>query len=98
MSAEHHLPENKIRLIEAHFGGYGKKNEKVERFIHAFFDRHHILLDPIYTGKMFISLLDMLSTSAEYDGSTIVAIHTGGLQGNSGYNYRYGSDLPEWTH
>ncbi|MBK8502820.1 MAG: pyridoxal-phosphate dependent enzyme [Saprospiraceae bacterium] len=97
MCTEHDLPENKIQLIDAHFGGYGRKNEMVERFIHEFYADHDIILDPIYTGKMFLSLFNLLTTSAHYEGSTIVAIHTGGLQGNSGYNYRYGSALPEWT-
>jgi 1-aminocyclopropane-1-carboxylate deaminase/D-cysteine desulfhydrase-like pyridoxal-dependent ACC family enzyme len=89
------VAENKIQLSEAHYGGYGKRNKAVEHFIHDFYEKHDILLDPIYTGKMFLSLFNSLVTTPDYEGYTIVAIHTGGLQGNSGYNYRYGTHLPE---
>lgn len=85
-----------FELIHAHFGGYGKQCPEVENFILDFYSRYHILLDPIYTGKMMHQLYKDIFASKIKEGATIMVVHTGGLQGISGYNYRYGTKLPEW--
>ena len=73
---------------EAHFGGYGKYSKQVHEFINNFFRQHSIPLDPIYTGKMMLRLYEMIEEGTLKD-QTILAIHTGGLQGIKGYEQRY---------
>jgi 1-aminocyclopropane-1-carboxylate deaminase len=69
-----------------HFGGYGKINEELIRFINDFYLQTSIPLDPIYTGKMMFGIIDLINKDYFPKGSKIVAIHTGGLQGIKGMN------------
>jgi 1-aminocyclopropane-1-carboxylate deaminase len=63
------------------FGGYAKWNDDLIHFIKDFHSSHQILLDPVYTGKMLFGIFDLIVKNYFPGGSTIVAIHTGGLQG-----------------
>ena len=69
-----------------HFGGYAKSSSELIDFINRFKAQHGIPLDPIYTGKMFFGLFDLIKKGYFPRGSTIVAVHTGGLQGIEGFN------------
>lgn len=69
-----------------HFGGYAKSNPELIEFINRFKAQHGIPLDPVYTGKMFFGLFDLIKKGYFPRGSTIVAVHTGGLQGIEGFN------------
>lgn len=69
-----------------HFGGYAKTDERLITFINQFYENYKIPLDPIYTGKMMFGIFDLVSKNYFKRGSTIVAIHTGGLQGIDGFN------------
>ena len=69
-----------------HFGGYAKSSPKMIEFINHFKAQHGIPLDPVYTGKMFFGLFDLIKKGYFPRGSTIVAVHTGGLQGIEGFN------------
>ncbi len=71
---------------EYHFGGYGKIDENLVRFINEFKEQTNIPLDPVYTGKMMYGLLDMIENDNFVPGTRILAIHTGGLQGIAGMN------------
>ena len=70
-----------------HFGGYGKYTAPLIRFINDFQDQFKIGLDPIYTGKMFYGLFELIKSGYFKSGTQILAIHTGGLQGIAGFNY-----------
>ena len=41
-----------------------------------------------------MGILDLIGQDYFVKGSSILAIHTGGLQGNKGMNERYGLNLP----
>lgn len=69
-----------------HFGGYAKFTSELIDFINDFKKRYHILLDPVYTGKMLFGIFDLIEKSAFPQNSRILAIHTGGLQGIAGMN------------
>jgi len=69
-----------------HFGGYGKYNETLIRFINEFKKNTNIQLDPIYTGKMMFGVLDLIKNNGFKPNSKILVIHTGGLQGIEGIN------------
>ncbi|MNK01442.1 1-aminocyclopropane-1-carboxylate deaminase [compost metagenome] len=69
-----------------HFGGYGKINEELVTFINDFLDKTNIPLDPVYTGKMFFGVIDLVHKGYFPENSAILLIHTGGLQGIEGMN------------
>ena len=67
-------------MFEYHFGGYAKSNEELNRFLNEFNSYHPVPLEKIYTGKMMAGIYDLLKKGFFERGSTILAIHTGGLQ------------------
>ncbi|MFD2719150.1 1-aminocyclopropane-1-carboxylate deaminase/D-cysteine desulfhydrase [Hymenobacter monticola] len=73
-----------------HFGGYARYSAELLAFIEAFQQRHGVLLDPIYTGKMLFGVLDLIRQGHFAPGSTVVAIHTGGQQAWAGWHQRFG--------
>ncbi len=68
------------------FGGYGKVTRELIEFINDFHRQHAIPLDPIYTGKLVFGVMDLIRKDYFPNGSKILMIHTGGLQGVSGMN------------
>jgi 1-aminocyclopropane-1-carboxylate deaminase/D-cysteine desulfhydrase-like pyridoxal-dependent ACC family enzyme len=66
-----------------HFGGYAKTTPALIQFIKQFEQRHNILLEQVYTGKMLYGLYDLMQKGYFPEGSTVIALHTGGLQGRS---------------
>lgn len=77
-----------FELISASFGAYGKISSENIRFINDFKEKQGIQLDPIYTGKMMQKLFEMIDENYFEEGSTILAFHTGGLQGIEGANLK----------
>ena len=83
------------KFINNYFGnGYAKINNELVNFINEFNAKHNIPLDAIYTGKMMMGILDLVNKDYFPKGSSILAIHTGGLQGNKGMVERLGVSLP----
>jgi len=74
--------------------GYAKINKDLADFINEFNARHNIPLDTIYTGKMMMGILDLVAKDYFPKGSSILSMHTGGLQGNRGMSERLGISLP----
>jgi len=80
-------PEVKYEIIhDYHFGGYAKTNKTLIDFANKFILKHKIPLDPIYTSKMCYAIFDMIDKNQIENGTKVVALHTGGLQGVEGYN------------
>ena len=75
-----------------HFGGYAKINDELIQFMSKFQSQYGFALDAVYTGKMFYGLFEKIKSKTFKPGSTIIAIHSGGLQGNKGFNLRNNSD------
>ena len=71
-----------------HFGGYAKVNKELIDFINNFKQTHKIPLDPVYTGKLFFGVFDLIAKDYFREGTTLLLIHTGGLQGIEGMNER----------
>lgn len=76
-----------------HFGGYGKINNELVNFVNEFNYKHNIPLDLIYTGKMMFGIYQTIKTTNQLNGRKIVVVHTGGLQGNTGFEERLGIKL-----
>lgn len=80
-------PAGSWRLLSGfHGGGYGRKlPQKLKTFWHNFEVESGLLLDPVYTLKMFWGM-EQLAHSGYWPRTTrLVAIHTGGLQGRRGF-------------
>ena len=73
-----------------HFGGYAKFDDRLINFMNHFKELHGIPLDPVYTGKMMYGIYDLIKEGFFKKGETVMAIHTGGLQGIEGFNQRFG--------
>jgi 1-aminocyclopropane-1-carboxylate deaminase len=69
-------------IHDYHFGGFSKTNKKLHDFITEFKIQHNVELDFIYTGKMMFGIYDMIRSHNIPEGSSILMVHTGGLQGN----------------
>ncbi len=63
-----------------HFGGYAKTSVELNNFVFNFNHQTGITIEPIYTGKMFYGLYDLIQKNHFNSGSAILAVHTGGLQ------------------
>lgn len=70
------------RLINDYqFGGFAKVDDTLRSFTDAFHRQHDFLLDPVYTSKMMFGVFDLVGKGYFSRGSTILVVHTGGLQG-----------------
>ena len=80
MLKESELPANISLLHDYHQGGYGKCSKQLAAFVQDF----PLPVEPVYSGKLFFALDQMLANNMIAPGSRVVAIHTGGLQGLRG--------------
>ncbi|WP_051302900.1 1-aminocyclopropane-1-carboxylate deaminase/D-cysteine desulfhydrase [Psychromonas aquimarina] len=71
-----------------HHGGYAKVSEQLISFCRQFSEQTSIPVEPVYTGKMFYALFQLIKQGYFKKGEHIVALHTGGLQGLNGLKQR----------
>jgi 1-aminocyclopropane-1-carboxylate deaminase len=64
-----------------HFGGYAKTNSELKAFCEYFYRQNKIRIEPVYSGKLFYAVKTLVSQSLLPEGSKILILHTGGLQG-----------------
>ena len=64
-----------------HFGGYAKANNELRQFCDDFYQQTKIEIEPLYSGKLFFALRDLIAKGYFPQKSRILAIHTGGMQG-----------------
>lgn len=79
-----YLPEcqsNWSLKLDYHFSGYGKWNSSLLDFISDIQTKTELPLEPVYTGKAFYAVLDLIKQNKIEKGSRILFLHTGGLQG-----------------
>lgn len=103
LKAPHYIQGEVSRLLEVagqqrnnwcvfdnyHFEGYAKIKAELITFIKEFESRHRIPLDPVYTGKMMFGLYDLIHQGYFKRGETVVAVHTGGLQGKAPQHWQF---------
>ncbi|HSF88659.1 MAG TPA: pyridoxal-phosphate dependent enzyme [Saprospiraceae bacterium] len=82
---------------EYHFGGFGKFNKDLIDFMTSFSLNYSVPLDPVYTGKLMYAIEDKRSAGYFKDDDSIIAIHSGGLQGLEGYRYRFPKEWGSYT-
>lgn len=62
-----------------HCGGYARSNEALQAFLSEFAGISDLAVEPVYTGKLFYALFDLIEKGAICPGTEIVAIHSGGF-------------------
>jgi len=73
-------PKNKWQVLhDYHRGKYGKMDAELIDFIIKFNKDTSIKLEPIYTGKMFLAVKDLILNNFFKPSDKILLIHTGGL-------------------
>jgi 1-aminocyclopropane-1-carboxylate deaminase len=65
-----------------HFGGYGKKSAELIDFMNQLWREHLLPTDFVYTAKLVFAINDLVEKKHFRPGTRILAIHSGGLQGN----------------
>ena len=72
-----------FRLIHGfHQGGYAKTNPALIDFMNQLWETEKIPSDIVYTGKLLYAVNSLLQENYFKEGSKILVIHSGGLQGN----------------
>lgn len=75
--------------LDYHFGGYAKTTTELIDFIKTFTAQTGLLLDPVYTAKMFYAILDLQQKGLINHNDKILGIHTGGLMGLFGMKDKF---------
>lgn len=82
-------PRNNWQInLDYHFGGFAKSSAELSAFIEGFESKTAIPLEPVYTGKMMYAIYDLIKQHHFKPGQCIIAVHTGGLQGKRGFDYK----------
>jgi 1-aminocyclopropane-1-carboxylate deaminase len=70
-------------LHNYHHGGYAKTTPLLLHFIKWINDTFSLPLDHVYTGKLLFAIFEEIKKGSFPEGSRILMIHTGGMQGAS---------------
>lgn len=76
------LPDNFRIIHDYHFGGYAKYTPVLTGWMNRFYHASTVPLDFVYTAKMMFGIFDLIEKDFFRPRSRILAIHSGGLQGN----------------
>ncbi|WP_084965902.1 1-aminocyclopropane-1-carboxylate deaminase/D-cysteine desulfhydrase [Thermoactinospora rubra] len=71
------VPDNWEIVYDFHAGGYARRNAELDAFLSDFADRHHLLLDHVYVGKMMWGLFTLIQRGFFPPGTRVVAVVTG---------------------
>lgn len=82
------IKDNCITNLYA-FKGYAKLDQELIEFKKKFESNYPMQLDYVYTNKLVYAVFDLLTKKKFKSGSSILIIHSGGLQGNEGFEARY---------
>jgi 1-aminocyclopropane-1-carboxylate deaminase len=92
--AKYELDLNRLIIhTEYHFGGYAKTTPELIDFIKEFTTSTGMLIDPVYTGKLFYAINDLTNKGYFKKEDKILAIHTGGLLGMFGMKEKFSGIL-----
>ncbi|RZK48403.1 MAG: pyridoxal-phosphate dependent enzyme [Pedobacter sp.] len=70
-----------VMEVDYHFGGYAKVTDDLIQFIQDFTSSTGLLLDHVYTAKVFYAIYDKFKRGVLSTESNVLAIHTGGIMG-----------------
>ena len=73
------FPEEAVNCVEGHVGpGYSLPTKEMVAAVTLMARTEAILLDPVYTGKSFAGLIDLIRQGKFKQGQNVVFVHTGG--------------------
>lgn len=72
---------SKLLILDSyHHGGYAKTSPELLSFIDEFHEHNNFQIEPVYTGKVFYALNDVLTKEKEmFSGKSVLVVHTGGV-------------------
>lgn len=78
------ITDHLVIHTDFHFGGYAKTKPELISFMKGFIAQHGLLIDPVYTAKMFFAIQRLAGENTFNPDEKLVALHTGGLLGIMG--------------
>ena len=85
------LPRATVEANSDYVGaGYGRPTPGMVEAVTLAARHEGILLDPVYSGKGFAGLIDLIRKGVFHKGQNIVFVHTGGSVGLFGYRDAFG--------
>ncbi|MVV50092.1 pyridoxal-phosphate dependent enzyme [Pseudomonas sp. PB120] len=79
------LQRSDYQLFDASRGGFAKVDPPLLAFIEQTESASRIPLEPLYTGKALLMLKQQVDAGRFEQGTRLIFIHTGGLQGRRGF-------------
>lgn len=71
------------------FNGYAAFHPELINFKNQFEELYQLPLDYVYTAKLFYGAFDLMQNKKLKENASVLIIHSGGLQGNRGFEERY---------
>ncbi len=71
-------PDDLIVLDEYILEGYGVLNKDIAEAVRLMSEKEGIFLDPVYTGKAMVALIDLTKKGYFKKGDNVLFVHTGG--------------------
>ncbi len=88
------LPLEEVQVIEGYRGpGYAKTYPRLLDLIRRLAGEEGLILDPVYTGKAFLAMADMLADGSIPPDEEVLFVHTGGIFSLFAYREEL---VPEW--
>ncbi len=75
-------PNQVMVYNDYHFGGYARHTPELISFMNHLYLQYNMPTDFVYTGKMFYGIMDLIQKDSFKKTDCLIAVHTGGLQGN----------------
>ena len=72
-----------------HFGGYARSTPQLIDFIKQFVSNTGMLIEPVYTGKLFYAVNDLAGQKYFRRGEHVLIVHSGGLTGFLGQTSKF---------
>ena len=93
LGASRTVRPDEIPLVEGRYAGpgYAVFAPEAERAITLLARKEGIVLDPVYTGKAFAGLLDLIARGRFAEEEHVIFLHTGGLPGLWAYERAFQS-------
>ena len=76
--------QNYVLRSDFHHGGYAKVSPELRQFCNEFMVQCQVPIEPVYTGKVFFALKNLIQSGTIHPDQRVMVLHTGGLQGARG--------------
>ncbi|MHA1221337.1 MAG: D-cysteine desulfhydrase family protein [Candidatus Heimdallarchaeota archaeon] len=88
------IASDEIILLDQYYGqGYGVPNQQMIDAVKLVAKLEGIFLDPVYSGKAMVGLIDLVETEEIAPDSNVLFLHSGGSPALFAYNDIFGKEL-----